>query len=189
MAETKISDMTPGAALSGAEFFEMTQSAATFSTTATALKTFVGLGNFTVTEAVGSSALVLTGATQTVDHPVVSATQTWNAGGVTFTGIFLNVTNTASATASKLIDLQVGGVTQFNVTRGGALTTTGAIVSGTTLKSAGYTVATLPAGVTGARAYVTDSNAALTAGIGAIVAGGGANVVPVFYDGTNYRIG
>jgi hypothetical protein len=49
-------------------------------------------------------------------------------------------------------------------------------------------VATLPAGSVGMRAYVTDSNAAITAGIGAVVAGGGANVVPVFYDGANWRI-
>lgn len=40
-----------------------------------------------------------------------------------------------------------------------------------------------------ARRTVTDSNAALTAGIGAVVAGGGANVVPVFSDGANWRIG
>lgn len=42
---------------------------------------------------------------------------------------------------------------------------------------------------TGMRAFVTDSNTALTAGIGAIVAAGGSNVVPVFCDGTNWRIG
>lgn len=52
-----------------------------------------------------------------------------------------------------------------------------------------YTVATLPTGTAGARAHVTDANATFTAGIGAIVAAGGANVVPVFYDGTNWRIG
>lgn len=55
------------------------------------------------------------------------------------------------------------------------------------------TVASLPAAataLTGFRAYVTDSNAAShTAGIGAIVAGGGSTVVPVFCDGTNWRIG
>lgn len=45
------------------------------------------------------------------------------------------------------------------------------------------------AAFTGARHAVTDSNATLTAGIGAVVAGGGANVVPVFADGTNWRIG
>lgn len=52
------------------------------------------------------------------------------------------------------------------------------------------TVGTLgSAAFTGARHAVTDSNATLTAGIGAVVAGGGANIVPVFADGTNWRIG
>ncbi len=41
----------------------------------------------------------------------------------------------------------------------------------------------------GMRGVVTDSNAAFTAGIGAAVATGGANIVPVFCDGTNWRIG
>jgi hypothetical protein len=51
------------------------------------------------------------------------------------------------------------------------------------------TVANLPTAEAGARAVVTNSNATLTAGIGAIVAGGGANTVPVFFDGTNWRVG
>ena len=53
-------------------------------------------------------------------------------------------------------------------------------------------VANLPAaaaGNLGWRGTATNSNAALTAGIGAVVAGGGASVVPVFSDGTNWRIG
>lgn len=190
MADVKISGMTPGAALDGTELFEMVQGGGTFSTDADAIKTFVGLGNLTIAEAVGSSGLTITGATQTTSDPVILATQTWNSGGTTFTGISLNVTNTASAAASMLIDLQVGAVTQFNVTRGGALTITGAFVSGSTIKSAGFAVGSLPAaGTAGRRAYVTDSNATLTAGIGAIVAAGGANIVPVFDDGTNWRIG
>jgi hypothetical protein len=41
----------------------------------------------------------------------------------------------------------------------------------------------------GARATVTDANTTLTAGIGAVVVGGGTNTVPVFCDGTNWRIG
>jgi biotin synthase-like enzyme len=60
------------------------------------------------------------------------------------------------------------------------------------VQTTAYLVANLPAAsatLAGARAHVTDSNAAFTAGIGAIVAGGGANVVPVFCDGTNWRIG
>lgn len=40
---------------------------------------------------------------------------TWNDGATTFNGIKLNVTNTASASDSKLLDLQVGGVTKFRV--------------------------------------------------------------------------
>jgi len=51
------------------------------------------------------------------------------------------------------------------------------------------TVATLPAAATAganARAFVTDANATTFA---SIVAGGGANGVPVYSDGTNWRIG
>jgi hypothetical protein len=43
--------------------------------------------------------------------------------------------------------------------------------------------------IRGMRMAVTNANATLTAGIGAVVAAGGANVVPVFCDGTNWRIG
>jgi len=52
-----------------------------------------------------------------------------------------------------------------------------------------YTVATLP-GTTavsvGARAFVTDSSVTT---FNTIVAGGGAAGVPVFFDGTNWRVG
>lgn len=46
-------------------------------------------------------------------------TQTWNAGGVTFAGMVLNITNTASAAASKILDLQLAGTSQFSVDRAG----------------------------------------------------------------------
>lgn len=54
-----------------------------------------------------------------------------------------------------------------------------------------YTVATLPAAATfpRAEAFVSDSNAALAAGLGNVVAGGGANLVPVYSDGADWRIG
>jgi hypothetical protein len=53
------------------------------------------------------------------------------------------------------------------------------------------TVAALPAAATYpyARCFVTDSTVTLTAGIGATVVGGGANKVPVWSDGTNWKIG
>jgi len=66
------------------------------------------------------------------------------------------------------------------------------LVSSSYVKVTAKTVASLVAAATagaGARDTVSDSNAALTAGIGAVVAGGGANIVPVFCDGTNWRIG
>ena len=52
-----------------------------------------------------------------------------------------------------------------------------------------YTVATLPSAVTsgvGARSFVTN---ALTPTFGATVAGGGSVAVPVYSDGTNWKVG
>lgn len=56
-------------------------------------------------------------------------------------------------------------------------------------KTQTFTVATLPAAATvgtGARSFVTDANATTFA---SIVAGGGSNQLPVYSDGTNWRIG
>lgn len=55
-------------------------------------------------------------------------TDTWNAGGTTFTAVKMNVTDTASAAGSLLMDLQVGGVSKFSVTKAG-------VVAGATLSS------------------------------------------------------
>lgn len=44
---------------------------------------------------------------------------TWNDAAQSFTAIKMNVTNTASAAGSLLIDLQVGGGSKFRVTRDG----------------------------------------------------------------------
>jgi len=47
--------------------------------------------------------------------------QTWNDGATTFAGIKLNVTNTASASGSLLMDLQVGGSSKFKVDKDGRI--------------------------------------------------------------------
>jgi len=55
--------------------------------------------------------------------------------------------------------------------------------------SSTYTVATLPSAVTsgaGARAFVTDSSVST---FGTNIAGGGAINVPVYSDGTNWKVG
>ncbi len=63
----------------------------------------------------------LSGATVTTSKPLLNLAQTWNAGGVTFTGLKLNVTDTASAAASLLLDLQVASVTKFKVVKDGTI--------------------------------------------------------------------
>ncbi|HSG61957.1 MAG TPA: hypothetical protein VLA24_11070, partial [Pseudomonadales bacterium] len=50
---------------------------------------------------------------------IYDLTDTWSAAGTVFNGIKLNVTNTASAAASKLVTLQVGGTEHFSVTKAG----------------------------------------------------------------------
>jgi len=109
--------------------------------------------------------------------------QTWNAAGTTFTGLKLNITDTASAAASLLADLQVGGSSKFKVDKAGAVT------AASTVKTLSTTVSALPSASTagsGARAFVTDSNATTYL---STVAGGGSNKVPVVSDGTNWLIG
>ncbi len=204
-----------------------------------------------------TSKLTITGATETTSNPVLDATQTWNAGGVTFTGIKFNVTNTASSASSRLASLQVGGNAVFEVGNsstapmiyigpssggdradfraqgfsfflrvagsasavfndGGDFSVARALCIGSAVglgdaqlsrAAAGFfkatngstgfaavgtyavAVASLPAAsatYTGARAFVTDANATTFA---SIVAGGGANGVPVYCDGSQWRIG
>ena len=48
-----------------------------------------------------------------------SLTQTWNSGGTTFAGVTVAVTDTASAAASELINLSVGGTRRFAVRKDG----------------------------------------------------------------------
>ncbi len=48
-------------------------------------------------------------------------TQTWNAGGVTFNPFLISVTSTASAAASLLMDMQLGGTSVFNINKSGGV--------------------------------------------------------------------
>ncbi len=50
---------------------------------------------------------------------VNNMSDTWTSSGVTYTAILMNVNNIASAAASKLIDLQVGGTSLFKVQKDG----------------------------------------------------------------------
>lgn len=63
---------------------------------------------------------------------IYDLTDTWSAAGTVFNGIKLNVTNTASAAASKLITLQIGGTEHFSVTKAGVGYFSGNVGIGTT---------------------------------------------------------
>jgi hypothetical protein len=71
------------------------------------------------TRLLGSTSL--TGDTLMVaSAPVLDLAQTWSNGAVTFTGIKYNTTNTNSAAASLLMDLQIDTVSKFHITKNGS---------------------------------------------------------------------
>lgn len=78
--------------------------------------------------------------TITADNPILSGTETWNNGAVTFAALRLNVTDTASAAASLLLDLQIGGVSKFKVQKDGTIHTAG-YTAGSVLFSDGSKIA------------------------------------------------
>lgn len=100
--------------------------------------TFTGLQTITQASAnagiIASTGYSLTGSNAT---NMIDLAGTWNTSGAP-TAISLNMTNTASGAAALLIDLQVGGVSQFKVSKGGIVTST---FSGQLSAGAGATVA------------------------------------------------
>lgn len=86
---------------------------------------FAGDSNFTWSASTGvalGKPITITGGTVTASTPVLTATQTWNDGSVTFTGLKLNVTNSASAAGSALAEFQIGSVAGIRLdARGGIL--------------------------------------------------------------------
>ena len=99
----------------------------TFSTT---LQTVTPTANRTVSipDATGTIGLVNgpTGSIQFNQAGALNGTSdfstslVWNSATTTFTGLKLNVTNTASAADSKLLDLQVGGTSAVTISSAGA---------------------------------------------------------------------
>lgn len=91
---------------------------------------------------------------------VYNMVDTWNAGATTFTAVKMNVTDTASAAGSLLMDLQVGGVSRFNVNKNGVLRITDPSASfGTPITSAALIVESTDAGAVGPRVNVYHNSA------------------------------
>src|SRR5512139_534546 len=78
-------------------------------------------GDATWATPAASAPITGTGATVTASAPLLDLSQTWNNAAVTFTALKLNVTNTASAAASLLLDLQVGSASRFSFGKSGDL--------------------------------------------------------------------
>ena len=64
-------------------------------------------------------------------------TQTWTSGATTYTAVKMNVTNTASAAGSLLMDLQIGGVSQLKVNKTGYVISSAGPTGGLVLEGAG----------------------------------------------------
>jgi len=64
--------------------------------------------------------------TITTSSPAFTLAQTWNASGTTFTALRVNATDTASASGSLLMDLQVGGSSKLSVRKDSAIVFGGA---------------------------------------------------------------
>ena len=60
---------------------------------------------------------------------IYDLSDTWNNAGISFNGIKLNATDTASAAGSKLLDLQINSASKFTVGKTGTVIATGLIES------------------------------------------------------------
>lgn len=68
--------------------------------------------------------LVANSGNVTVGTPILDLNQGWNAAGVLFTGIKMNITDQASSNSSNLIDLRVANTSKLNIDKFGQLTAT-----------------------------------------------------------------
>lgn len=98
------------------------------------------LGTWTTSLLTAATPLTLSTGTQTTSAPIINGTQTWNNAATTFTGLLANITDTASAAASLLMDLQIAGTSKFNVKKDGS------IVVGTAVGSAASPLISFGAG-------------------------------------------
>lgn len=110
MADTKLSALTETTTLTGTDELYVNDGGASRRATLTTLGTHFATG--TVPFAAG---------TITTSQPL-TLTQTWNEAATAFTAIGMDVTDTASAADSLLMDLKVGGSTKFNVNKSGTVT-------------------------------------------------------------------
>ena len=131
---------------------------------------------------------IFNGSDSSGDYAALSFVQAGNQKGV----IYTNSENLTINSAAGSLIFQTGSTEQMRLTSTGLGIGTSSPNANVKLdvaapiRAQGYTVATLPTGVVGARAYVTDAVAAV---FQAVPTGGGSVKTPVFYNGTNWVCG
>jgi hypothetical protein len=137
----------------------------------------------------GNSPSILARGSDTNVNLLVASKGGGNLTLSTGTGNLLVTTSGTAVINGDIIVTSDASQTLTNKTLTGPITdaikTGGVGTSTVALVALAYPAATSK----GFRTVVVDATQALTAGIGAVVAGGGANCVPVYSDGTNWRIG
>ena len=163
-----------------------------------------GLGPISASRVITGLSETITGVNLTIGYPNNGGSLTLNDrnGGVAAlinenSGLVIaraggafggnnNIIFATQATNSTLTPLESMRIDSSGNVGIGTTSPTGKLDVAGTIKTLGYTVATLPTGVVGARAYVTN---ALAPTFGATVVTGGAVTIPVFYNGTNWIVG
>lgn len=74
-----------------------------------------------------------------------SITGTWNSGGTTFNQFLVNVTDSASATASLLADFQIGGSAKLSIRKNGSVLFLGSLADSTSTPTISSGFGTSPA--------------------------------------------
>lgn len=131
--------------------------------------------------AVGVAALGNTTGSNNTAIGKLSGNGITSGTGNTIIGAYTGAAAPISATGSYYVVLSDGA---GNVRQ--TIDSAGHAIFNATTRTAGYTVATLPAGTSGMRAYVTNALAPVW---GSTVVTGGAVTVPVFYNGSNWIVG
>jgi hypothetical protein len=110
---------------------------------------------------------------------IYDLTDTWNASGTTFNGIKLNVTDSASASPSKLVTLQTNGTEHFSITKAGVGYISGNLGVGTASPATKLHLLTASATAVAVRAANSVSYAELqvdSSGNSQLVAPGGVQI-------------
>ena len=125
---------------------------------------------------------------------IYDLTDTWNAGGTTFNGIKLNVTDSGSAVSSKLVTLQTNGTEHFSVTKAGVGYFSGNVGIGTSSPTKKLSIETTPSAPTNgfniqySGSEVASFTANASSGEIRIGATGTGTYVPTFYSNNAERM-